>query len=159
MYSAGISSGRDCEMSQFWQNLQFTLQPAVAMEKAIGAGQVVEQRLLLNGIDVRGADARVDQRVVDAAAILAHAAVAALLVAYDALARAELAPDLAVGQLLVETRFEGELRVALRFRTAGTRDGSGGRSQFAGAERRSRSQRAHQKGAAINGRARRAFCM
>ena len=39
MYSAGISSGRDCEMSQFWQNLQFTLQPAVAMEKAVVPGR------------------------------------------------------------------------------------------------------------------------
>jgi hypothetical protein len=31
---AGICSGRDWEISQFWQNLQKTLQPAVAMEKA-----------------------------------------------------------------------------------------------------------------------------
>jgi hypothetical protein len=55
----------------------------------------------------------VDQRVVDSAAILAHAAVAALLVADVAFARAELALDLAIRKLLVEPGFDGELRVVL----------------------------------------------
>ena len=32
-------SGRACEISQFWQNLQFTLQPPVAMENAIAPGR------------------------------------------------------------------------------------------------------------------------
>ena len=31
-------SGRDCEISQFWHILQLTLQPAVAMEKAMVPG-------------------------------------------------------------------------------------------------------------------------
>ena len=123
-----------------------------------GAGQVVEERLLLNGIDVRGADARVDQRVVDAAAILAHAAVAALLVAHDALARAELAAGSCGWPASRRTCLEGELRVVLRFRAGWQRDGSGGRGQFAGAESRSRGQRAPEKRAAIDGRTRRAFC-
>ena len=39
IYCAGTSSGRDCEMSQFWQNLQFTLHPAVAIEKAFVPGR------------------------------------------------------------------------------------------------------------------------
>ncbi len=38
-YCAGTCSGRDCEMSQFWQNLQFTLQPAVAIENAVVPGR------------------------------------------------------------------------------------------------------------------------
>ena len=38
-YSAGTCSGRDWEMSQFWQNLQLTLHPAVASEKAIVPGR------------------------------------------------------------------------------------------------------------------------
>jgi hypothetical protein len=93
--------------------------------EGVGSGQVVEERLLFDGIDVGRAHARVHQRVVDAAAILAHAAVAALLVAHYALARAELALDLAVGQLLVELRFEGELRVVLRLRARGQGSGPG----------------------------------
>jgi len=34
MYTLSTCSGRTCEISQFWHILQFTLQPAVAMEKA-----------------------------------------------------------------------------------------------------------------------------
>src|SRR5271165_5046677 len=38
-YFAGKSSGLACEISQFWQNLQFTLQPAVATENATFPGR------------------------------------------------------------------------------------------------------------------------
>jgi hypothetical protein len=112
-YSEGTCSGRDCEMSQFWQNLQFTLQPAVATEKAIGPRQIVKERLLFDGINVRSANARVDQRVVNAAVILAHAAIAALLVSHNTFARAQLALDFAACQLLVKLRFDGESRIVL----------------------------------------------
>jgi hypothetical protein len=37
-YCARSSSGAACEISQFWQNLQFTLQPPVAMESARSPG-------------------------------------------------------------------------------------------------------------------------
>src|ERR1035438_4321605 len=42
------------------------------------AGEEMEQGLLLDGIDVRSRDARIDQRVVGAAAVFAHAVIAAL---------------------------------------------------------------------------------
>ena len=76
----------------------------------------MEERLFLDGIDVCGADAGVDESVVGSAAVFAHAAVAALLVAYRALARAELALDFVVRQFLVELCLEGKLRVILRLR-------------------------------------------
>ena len=121
------------------------------------AGQVVEERLLLDGIDVRRAHARMHERVVDAAAILAHAAVAALLVAHHALARAQFALDLAVLQLLVELRLEGELRVALCLPARCRGDGRGGRGQFSRSQRRSRGQRALQKRAAVERNPRHVF--
>src|SRR5579871_6689662 len=46
-----------------------------------------------------------DQGVIGAAAILAHAPVAALAIAHDARARAQPAPDLPIRELLVEPGF------------------------------------------------------
>src|ERR1035441_4829684 len=54
----------------------------------------MEQGLLLDGIDVRGRDARIHQRVVGAATVFAHAAIAAFAVVDHALAGAKLALDL-----------------------------------------------------------------
>src|SRR5664280_1099279 len=74
----------------------------------------MEQGLLLDGIDVRGRDARIHQRVVDAATVFAHAAIAAFAVVDHALAGAKLALDLFVRQLLVESRLDGEPGIGLR---------------------------------------------
>jgi len=63
-----------------------------------GARQVVEQGLLLNWIDVGGADLAVRQRVVLPFPVLAHTAGAALLVGHHALLGAELAAHLPVAQ-------------------------------------------------------------
>jgi hypothetical protein len=62
------------------------------------------------------ADPRVDQRVENAAAILADIAVAPLHVAHVALARTERALDFAIRKLLVEAGFYGELGVVLCLR-------------------------------------------
>src|ERR1035441_6920432 len=78
------------------------------------AGKEMEQGLLLDGIDVRGRDARIHQRVVDAATVFAHAAIAAFAVVDHALAGAKLALDLLVGQLFVESRLDGEPGIGLR---------------------------------------------
>ena len=83
-------------------------------------GQVVKQRLLLDGIDVRRAYPRMHQRVVGSAAIFAHSAVAALAVAHRAFARAQLALDLPIRQLLVELGFDDELRIVLFLLAAAT---------------------------------------
>ena len=48
----------------------------------------MEEGFLFDGVDVGGTDAGVDQRVVSAAAVFAHAAVTALVVVDDAFARA-----------------------------------------------------------------------
>ena len=69
--------------------------------------QIVEERLLLDGIDVCRAHPRVHQRVVGTAAILAHAAIAALLISHRAFARTQLALDLrsaASGKTLLRRR-------------------------------------------------------
>ena len=79
--------------------------------KGIGPRQIVKKRLLLDRIDVRRADPRVDQRIKDAAAILAHPAVAALILCHGALARAQFAPDLLILKFFVEPRFDGEARI------------------------------------------------
>ena len=70
------------------------------------ARQDVEERLLLDGIDVEAADLAVDQRVIGPADVLADAAIAPLLVAEPAEAGAEPAFDLAVGELHVVTGFD-----------------------------------------------------
>ena len=74
-----------------------------------GSGEVVEERLLLNGINVGGADAGVDKRIEGAGAIFAHAAMAALSIVDDACARTELAPDFEVGEFLVEPGLNGRV--------------------------------------------------
>src|ERR1035438_75815 len=73
----------------------------------------MEQGLLFDGIDVRGAEARIDQRVVRTAAVFADAAITALPVVDHAFAGAKLALDLLVGQLVVEARLDGEAGIGL----------------------------------------------
>ena len=53
--SASVSISRDFEMSQFWQNLQPRLQPAVPNESTGRPGQEVVQRLLLDRVDAEAA--------------------------------------------------------------------------------------------------------
>src|SRR5664280_892029 len=74
----------------------------------------MEQGLLFDGIDVRGRDARIHQRVVRAATVFAHAAIAAFAVVDHALAGAKLALDLLVRQLLVESRLDREPGIGFR---------------------------------------------
>ena len=49
--SASVSVSRDLLMSQFWQNLQARLQPAVPKDRTGVPGQEVVQGLLFDGID------------------------------------------------------------------------------------------------------------
>ena len=116
-------SGRDCEMSQFWQNLQLTLQPAVATENASDPGEKWNKGFF-DGIDVRGAHARMHQRVVAASAILAYSAVAPLLIVDHAFAGTQLAPRFPVRQLLVKLGLDDKPRI-LRGRRAGTQGKAG----------------------------------
>jgi hypothetical protein len=98
----------------------------------------VEKRLLLDGINVRGAHPRVHQRVVGSAAILPHAAIAAFPISHRAFARTQLALDLlVVGKFLVELCFDGESRIVLLCETGprGSRDEELG--NFADAQSRS----------------------
>src|ERR1017187_6259273 len=78
------------------------------------AREEMEQGLLFDGIGMGRADARIYQRVVRAATVFAHAAIAAFAVVDHALAGAKLALDLFVRQLLVESRLDGEPGIALR---------------------------------------------
>ena len=80
-------------MSQFWQFRQRKPQPAVASEKRGRAGQEVQERLLLDRIDVQRARIGVGQRVELAVLVDAVAAVAAVLGLQQALVGAELALD------------------------------------------------------------------
>ena len=55
----GCRSRATCEMSQFWQNRQARLQPAVPNDSTGVPGQEVVERLLLDGIDAEAAGAAV----------------------------------------------------------------------------------------------------
>ena len=57
--SASVSISRLLEMSQFWQNLQPRLQPAVPNESTRRARQKMVQRLLLDRVDAEAARAAV----------------------------------------------------------------------------------------------------
>jgi hypothetical protein len=63
-----------------------------------------------------------DQGIVRAAAILAHAAVPALAIIDDAFPRAEAALDLLVGKLFVEFGFHDKPRFVLRRWGSGKKD-------------------------------------
>ena len=66
---AGGPSRGTCEMSQFWQNLQARLQPAVPKREHAGAGVEVVERLLLDRVDAEARAAPVGgehHRVADA---------------------------------------------------------------------------------------------
>jgi len=84
----------------------------------------MEQRFLLDGIDVRGAHARMHQRVVAASAILADSAVAPLLIVDHALAGTQLAARFLVGQLFVKLGLDDKPRI-LRGRRASTQSKAG----------------------------------
>jgi hypothetical protein len=73
-----------------------------------GSRQIVEERLLLNGINMSGAETRVDKRIESAAAILAYAARASFSVVHDACTGTEPAPDFAIRELFVERGFYRE---------------------------------------------------
>ena len=87
-------------MSQFWQNLQPRLQPAVPNDRIVRAGQEVVERLLLDGIDGEAGGAAVAERDELAAFVLADEAEAGLPVAEPAVARAERAEQLAARLLM-----------------------------------------------------------
>ena len=91
-----MSISRDLEMSQFWQNLQARLQPAVPNDSTARAGQEVVERLLLHRVDAepaRPAVRREHDLVVHAAADEAQPALALV---QPAGARAHVALDPAV---------------------------------------------------------------
>jgi len=85
--------------------------PGRAQREGSRSRKIVEERLLFDGVDMRGGNPRVDERVVCSAAILAHAAVAALHVSHGAFARTQLALDLAIIEFLIELRFDDVARV------------------------------------------------
>ena len=82
-------------MSQFWQNLQPRLQPAVPNDRICVPGQKVVERLLLDGIDGEAGGAAVAERDQLAALVLADEAEAGLAVGEPAIARTERAEELA----------------------------------------------------------------
>ena len=75
---AGRSTSRDLEMSQFWQNLQPRLQPAVPNDRTRGAGKKVIERLLLDRIDAEAGAATVGGQDHLAVEVLTHEAEAAI---------------------------------------------------------------------------------
>ena len=75
---ASTCSGRNCERFQFWQKRHSDVAPGGADGVRGLAGQVVEERLLLDRVHVDRGRAAVDERVVLAAAVFPHAAVTAL---------------------------------------------------------------------------------
>jgi hypothetical protein len=78
----------------------------------------MEKGFLLDGINVSRHHAGMHQRVIGAAAVFTHAAIAALPVVDDAFAWAELAFDFPVGLFIVKPGFLDELRVVLRERSS-----------------------------------------
>src|ERR1017187_702102 len=104
---------------------------------------IMKQRLRLDGIDVRCTYARMHQRVVGSCAILAHTAVAAFTIAHYTFAWTQLAFDLFVLELLIELRFDCELRIILILRASRKRRRGGRRPKSTNAHSRSRRQCAH----------------
>src|SRR5271157_5967529 len=90
------SSGRTCNSrcSPRWRR------------KSLLSGKKMEERLLLDGIDVGGDDPRINQRVIGPIPVLTDPAIAAVAVLDDALTRTQFAPNRLVGQFLVEPRFD-----------------------------------------------------
>src|SRR5271157_161177 len=84
----------------------------------------MEQRFLLDGIDVRRAHTGMHQRVVAASAILADSAVAPLAIVYNAFAGTQLTPGFLVGQLFVKLGLNDKPRI-LRRRRARTQSKAG----------------------------------
>ena len=91
--SASVSISLDLEMSQFWQNRQARLQPAVPKREDRRAGQEVVERLLLDRVDAEPARAPVGGEHDPVALAGAHEAQAALAVAQLAGPRADVALD------------------------------------------------------------------
>ena len=83
-------------MSQFWQNLQARLQPAVPKLKHAAAGEEVVERLLLDRVDAKARAAPVGGEHHRVADPLAHEAHAALALVQPAVARAQVALDATV---------------------------------------------------------------
>ena len=90
---AGTSSGRAWEISQFWHQRQWKLQPAVPRREGRGAGEDVEERLLLDRVEPERRGVRVDERLQRPAPVLADAAVPAPPLGDPAAAKAEPARD------------------------------------------------------------------
>src|ERR1035437_8702349 len=70
------------------------------------AGKKMEERLLLDRVDVGGDNPRVNQRVIGPAPVFADPAIAAVAVLDAAPARAQFAPTPLVGQFLVNSRLD-----------------------------------------------------
>ena len=116
-------------------------------------GQVMEEGLLLDGIDVRRAHARMHQRVVGSSAILPHSAIAAFAISHRAFARTQLALDLPILKFLVELCFHCKLGIILLL-LSGLRGYPGsGMGRLAQSQSRSRRHGALQKRTAIEGTA------
>ena len=99
-----VSSGLRCEISQFWQFRQRSPQPDVAIENAACAWQKVQQRLLLDRVDVERTRVGVGQRVELAVLVDAVAAVSAIFRLQQALVGTQLALDV-LAQFQVMPRF------------------------------------------------------
>jgi hypothetical protein len=97
-------------MSQFWQNLQERLQPAVPKESTLDPGQEVEEGLLLDRVDEETRGAAVGGQDHGVALALAHEAEAALAVAQRAVARTDVALDAIVVDGMPESPGRGHRR-------------------------------------------------
>ena len=90
---AGTSSGRACEISQFWHQRQWKLQPAVPSERADAPGRTWKNGFFSIGSSASADGARVDERLQRSAPVLADSAVPARSLGDPAAAKAEAARD------------------------------------------------------------------
>ena len=94
-------------MSQFWQKRHARLQPAVPNDSTDGARQEVVERLLLDRVDAEAGRPAVARQHDLVAGAPAHEAQPALPLAQPAVARADVALDPPVGQLVPVRRGHG----------------------------------------------------
>ena len=90
-----------CEVSQFWQYEQWKSQPSIPKVSVRGAGQEVEERLLLHGVGLQRGHVAAGHHQL-AAAVEAHLAHAPQPVGDQAAVAAGVAAHLVVGQALIE---------------------------------------------------------